>query len=269
VVKTPAQATDRIVLKLGGRALEAPGALEQLAAEMAKLPGGCVIVHGGGAEVTDWCTKLGVAPKFLDGLRVTDPATLEIAVAVLAGLANKRLVALLRAASVDAVGLSALDGGLAEVMEHTEAARLGAVGRLIGIRPRLLEILVADGRTPVLASIGATNGQLLNLNADDLAAGVAGVLRARALLLLSDTPGVKLGGTVLEQIQPGEVAGLLAHPDVRDGMRPKLRAAAAAIEGGTRRVVFGAWTGPGTLASLLAGEGGTTLSARALEGSRG
>lgn len=259
-----------VVVKLGGRALEAPGAARELARELSLMPGGCVLVHGGGAEVTDWCTRLGIAPRFLEGLRVTDPDTLEVAVAILAGLANKRLVATLRAAGVDAVGLAALDGGTVEVARHADASRLGAVGQVVAVHPQLLETLLAQGRTPVLASIGAAGEQLYNVNADDLAAGLAGSLRARALLLLSDTPGLKLDGRVVTRLGSPEVATALAHPDVKDGMRPKLRAAAAALDSGARRVVIGAWAGPGTLTALLAGEGGgTTLVADTLEASRG
>jgi len=259
-----------VVVKLGGRALDGPGAARELGHELAGLSGGSLIVHGGGAEVSDWCARLGIAPRFMDGLRVTDPDTLEVAVAVLAGLANKRLVAALRAAGVDAVGLSALDGGTVEVERHAEGSRLGAVGQVTAVHPQLLETLLAQGRTPVLASIGAAGGQLLNVNADDLAAGLAGSLRARALLLLSDAPGLLLGGRIVTRLGGHEVAAALDHPDVKDGMRPKLRAAAAAIEAGAQRVVIGAWAGPGTLTALLAGEGrGTTLLAGALEASRG
>jgi acetylglutamate kinase len=269
---TPAAAAPvtPVVVKLGGRALDGPGAARELGDELARLSGGSLIVHGGGAEVSDWCSRLGIAPRFLDGLRVTDPDTLEVAVAVLAGLANKRLVAALRAAGVDAVGLSALDGGTVEVERHPDGARLGAVGQVTAVHPQLLETLLAQGRTPVLASIGAAGGRLLNINADDLAAGLAGALRARALLLLSDAPGLLLGGRVVTRLGGHEVAATLDHPDVKDGMRPKLRAAAAAIEAGAQRVVIGAWAGPGTLTALLAGEGrGTTLLAGALEASRG
>ena len=259
-----------LVIKLGGRALEAPGAARELAAELAQLPGGSLIIHGGGAEVTQWSEKLGIAPRFLDGLRVTDPDTLDVAVAVLSGLANKRLVATLRAAGVDAVGLSALDGGTVEVARHENASRLGAVGRVVAVHPQLLETLLAQGRTPVLASIGAAGEQMLNLNADDLASGIAAALHARALLLLSDTPGLKLDGRIVPRLGAQEVATALGHPDVKDGMRPKLRAAAAAIESGAQRVVIGAWAGPGTLTALLEGQGGgTTLTAPALEASRG
>ncbi len=259
-----------VVVKLGGRALEAPGAARELGAALARLPGGSVVVHGGGAEVSGWCSKLGIAPRFLDGLRVTDPDTLEVAVAVLAGLANKRLVATLRTTGVDAVGLSALDGGTVEVERHADASRLGAVGQVVAVHPQLLETLLAQGRTPVLASIGAAGEQLFNINADDLAAGLAGALGARALLLLSDTPGLMLDGRVVTRLGANEVAAALAHPDVKDGMRPKLRAAAAAIEAGAQRVVIGAWAGPETIIELLAGEGGgTTLLARTMEASRG
>jgi acetylglutamate kinase len=259
-----------LVLKLGGRSLEAPGASRELAAELARLPGGRILVHGGGGEVTAWCARLGVAPRFLDGLRVTDPDTLEVAVAVLAGLANTRLVATLRAAGVDAVGLSALDGGTVEVERHADASRLGAVGQVVAVHPQLLETLLAQGRTPVLASIGAVGEQLLNVNADDLAAGLAAALRARALLLLSDTPGLRLDGRVVARLAGDEIAAALAHPDVKDGMRPKLRAAAGAIAGGAQRVVIGAWAGPGTITALLDGEGGgTTLLAESMEASRG
>jgi acetylglutamate kinase len=258
------------VVKLGGRSLEAPGASRELAAELVRLSGGSLLVHGGGSEVTAWCARLGIAPRFLDGLRITDPDTLEVAVAVLAGLANTRLVATLREAGVDAVGLSALDGGTVEVERHDDASRLGAVGQVVAVHPQLLETLLVQGRTPVLASIGAVGEQLLNVNADDLAAGLAGALRARVLLLLSDAPGLKLDGKVVGRLEGRQIASALAHPDVKDGMRPKLRAAAAAITAGAQRVVIGAWAGPGTLTALLEGEGGgTTLVAHPKEVSRG
>jgi len=259
-----------VVIKLGGRSLDAAGATRELAAEVSQLCGASVLVHGGGAEVTAWCSRLGLAPRFLDGLRVTDPDTLDVAVAVLAGLANTRLVASLREAGVDAVGLSALDGGTVEVRRHQDAARLGAVGEPVAIRPRLLETLLGEGRTPVLASIGAQGEQLLNVNADDLAAALAGSLHARVLLLLSDTPGLKLDGQVVARLEGRAIATALAHPDVKDGMRPKLRAAAAAINAGAQRVVIGAWSGPGTLTALLEGAGGgTTLAADPMEVSHG
>ena len=257
--RTSATPAGPVVIKLGGRALEAPGAARALAAEAAALSGELVLVHGGGAELSAWCERLGLAPRFEDGLRVTDAGTLEVAAAVLAGLANKRLVAALRDAGVDAVGLSALDGGVAEAEPHPDSPRLGAVGRVACVHPALRETLLAQGRTPVLASIAACGASLLNLNADDLAAAIAGALGARALLLLSDTPGLVLDNRLVERLDQVGIEAALAHPDVRDGMRPKLRAAAAAIAAGARRVHIAAWQGPGTLEALLGGHGAGTM----------
>jgi len=254
-----------IVVKLGGRALEAPGALSECAAalgEAGRLPGparATLVVHGGGAEVTAWCARLGLAARFHDGLRVTDGATLEIAAAVLAGLANKRLVAALRAAGVDAVGLSLLDGGIARVRRHAESAALGEVGEIESVDPTLLLECFAAGRVPVLASLGDDgSGALLNLNADDAAAAVAAALPAGDLVLLSDTPGLVLEGEVVRSLEAALLDGVLARADVTGGMRPKLRAARSALAAGVGRVHIAAWQGAGTLAALLDGRATAT-----------
>lgn len=252
--------TRPIVVKLGGRALEAPGAADEFAAALAALARPAVLVHGGGAEVTSWCLALGLESRFADGLRVTDARTLEVVAAVLAGLANKRLVAALRARGVDAVGFAALDGGVLRVVPHARASALGAVGEVAGADPALLEALLAQGRTPVLASLGADAGALLNVNADDAASAVAAALAAPELVLLSDAPGLRLGGQVVPILANGDIAAALARPEVEGGMRPKLRAAAAALSAGVARAHIACWNGPSTLASLLAGAGaGTTL----------
>lgn len=259
-----ATAAAPVVVKLGGRALESPGAGAQLADDLVVLRGRAVLVHGGGAELSVWCRRLGLEPRFVDGLRVTDAPTLEVAAAVLAGLANKRLVALLRAGGVDVVGLSALDGGIAESEPHPDAGRLGAVGQARAVNAGLVADLLAAGRTPALASIGACDGALLNLNADDLAAALAGALRADALVLLSDVPGLMLEGSLVAQLDPEALDAALAGPHVTGGMRPKLRAARAALALGARRVHIAAWQGPGTLTAVLAATAfSTTIAAGA------
>jgi acetylglutamate kinase len=259
-----------LVVKLGGRALEAPGALREFAAALreAGTPGGStratLVVHGGGAEVSAWCERAGLAPRFADGLRVTDPDTLEIVAAVLAGLANKRLVATLRAHGIDAVGLAALDGGIALARRHATAPTLGEVGEIEAVDATLLGTLLDAGRVPVLASLGGDRtGALLNLNADDVAAAVAAALPARDLVLLSDTPGLVLDGAVVPSLDEAELAGvLMREAAVTGGMRPKLRAAQTALAAGVRRVIIAAWQGPGTLAALLDGTAtATTLGA--------
>jgi len=245
-----------LVVKLGGRALEAEGALKELAAELANRP--AVLVHGGGNEVTAWSERFGLAPRFSGGRRVTDPATLEVAAAVLAGLVNKRLVAALRACGIDAIGLSALDG----IAACAKVPELGEVGRVTAIDPRLLEALLADGRVPVLASLGQADGALLNVNADDFAAAVAAALSAEALVLLSDTPGLLLGGAIVPAVAAGDIAALLGSPEVTGGMAPKLEAARAATASGACEAAWIAqWRGAGTLSALLAGTGtGTRIA---------
>jgi len=242
-----------LVVKLGGRALEGPDATGELARALARLERGAVVVHGGGAEVSAWAQRLGLVPRFAKGRRVTDPATLEVVVAVLAGLANKRLVAALRAHGLDAVGLAAVDGGLVEAVPHREAGSLGAVGTVARVDPSLLVTLLAQGRTPVVASVAAHAGGLLNVNADDLAAALAPALGSAALLLLSDTPHLVLDGATVTNLSLTGLERALAHPDVRDGMGPKLEAARAALVGGVPLVHLARWEGPDTLAALLQG----------------
>ena len=246
-----------VVIKLGGRALEAQGALRELAGELKDRP--AVLVHGGGNEVTAWSERFGLAPRFSGGRRVTDPATLEVAAAVLAGLVNKRLVAGLRAHGVDAIGLSAVDG----IAECDRIPELGEVGRVTAIDPGLIDLLLANGRVPVLASLGRDDaGALLNVNADDFAALVASALSAEALVLLSDAPGLVLGGAVVPAVASEEIAALLDSPEVTGGMGPKLEAARAATASGACASAWIArWSGAGTLSALLAGRGiGTRIA---------
>lgn len=252
--------TRKVVLKLGGRALAAPGALDQLASDLRALAGRAVVIHGGGNEVTAWSERLGLTPRFAGGRRVTDQATLEVAAAVLAGLVNKQLVSGLRVRGVDAIGLAALDGGIAQVARHAD---LGEVGVVESIDPALLLALLGRGSTPVLASLGQAAGSLLNVNADDLAAALAPALGAAALVLLSDAPGVMLAGSVVPAVATHEIAALLALPEVTGGMAPKLEAAGAAVSAGVDECWIAAWSGEGTLVRLLEGAGTGTRITRA------
>ena len=241
------------VIKLGGRALEASGAVPELAASIAELDGPVVLVHGGGYEVSAWCRRLGLEPRFEAGLRVTDAPTLEVAAAVLGGLANARLVASLRASGLDAVGLSAAAGGLIEAEPHPDAARLGRVGIAARVDSRLLELLLNAGYAPVVSSLGALDGALINLNADAIAGALAAAMQVRALMMLSDVDGLTIDGRLVPELHADELPALLGRDDVRDGMIPKLQAAERALAAGASRVVIAAWHGPGTLRRLLEG----------------
>lgn len=250
-----------LVIKLGGQALESPEAARELAQEIASLAAErrVLVVHGGGHDVSDWSRRLGLTPQFHEGLRVTDEASLEVATAVLAGLRNKELVALLREAGVDAIGLSACDGELATLEPHPESATLGRVGRVVGIRAELLQGFLETGLVPVLASVGAQGGTLWNVNADELAGAVARAMGATNLIFLSDTPGVLIAGEVVREIDPEEVPALLAHPDVQGGMLPKLRAAASAVRHSGDMGCITRWSGAGSLRRAMAGTEGTCI----------
>jgi acetylornithine/N-succinyldiaminopimelate aminotransferase len=202
-----------------------------------------------------------MTPRFHEGLRVTDDATRDVAVAVLSGLANRRLTAQLRAAGVDAVGLSGVDGGLLGAAPHEEADTLGAVGRVTSVAATFLAALLNAGRVPVVAPIAAdAAGTLLNINADDVAAALAAALGAH-LVLLSDVSALVVDGRPVTGVAPADLPALLAHPDVTGGMRPKLRAAARALEGGAAGAVLGAFIDAESPLRLLEGSAGTTLVA--------
>ena len=168
------------------------------------------------------------------------------------------------------MGLAALDGGTVTAAPHPDARRLGAVGRVDAVNPALLETLLAAGRVPVLSSLAADGGRLLNVNADDLAAALAGALGARSLVLLSDTPGVRLGGEWVARLEGEALGDAISHPEVAGGMKPKLAAARAALGAGVSRVQIADWAGPGTLVALLsATPPGTTIAAAREEVLRG
>ena len=153
-----------------------------------------VVVHGGGALISDWLAKHGLESRFVRGLRATDEAALEVVVAVLAGVVNKRLVAELQSRGAAALGLAGVDGAI--LRARRSDPELGFVGELVSVDAAILRGVVADGRIAVLAPIGlevageAFQPQLLNVNADTVAGEVAAALRADHLVALTDVAGV-------------------------------------------------------------------------------
>jgi len=223
-----------VTIKIGGVAGQHAESLAWLARH---APRETVIVHGGGNEVAEWSRRLGIEPRTHDGLRVTDPDTLAVVVAVLAGLVNTRLVAALEAEGRSAVGLTGADGALLQLRRRDP--ELGEVGEVMGADASLLESLVATGTLPVVASVGLHEGALLNVNADEVAGAVAAA-RGGLLLLCTDVPGVQRDGRVLERLDASTAAAMLADGSASAGMRPKLRAALAAAGSGCEvRIVDG------------------------------
>src|SRR3990170_3868590 len=201
-----------------------------------------VVVHGGGALISEWLKAHGVPTRFERGLRVTDERTLEVVVAVRAGLVNKRLVAALTAAGGRAVGLSGADGGLIKARLIDD--KLGYVGEVAEVDTRPLLDLIDDGFVPVLAPIAvewrgeAPTGQLLNINADTAAGAIAAALAARWLVFLTDVPGIRDGsGETLPTLSPSRAEELSAAGVIEGGMIPKVEACLRAAAAGCRSVM--------------------------------
>jgi len=227
------------VVKLGGNELDRSGWLAQCARALKRMEP-LVVVHGGGQAITTWSTRLDLPVEKRDGVRVTTPEIAALAEMVLAGPVNREVVGALRAAGVDAVGLSGVDGGL--LVARRAPGDLGHVGEITGVRTALLESLLLAGLTPVVAPVapdGDAGALPFNVNADRVAAAVAGALRAAELLLVSDVPGVVVGGVTQPELAATDIEGLIAQGVARDGMAAKLRAAAAALAAGARVVRIG------------------------------
>ena len=234
-----------IVIKYGGAAIEDGGLPAAFAEDIALLQSAGiapVIVHGGGPAVTRMSSRLGIETTFVDGLRVTDAATLDVATMVLAGKLNTDVVAMLVAGAVRAVGLSGVDGGL--LLARRAAAAdvapdLGFVGEVVHVRVDVLSTLLAERFVPVVASIAIDEtGQAYNVNADIVASELAIALRAKKLIYVNDVPGlIGPSGDLLSELSSVQCLDLLAREDVVDGgMIPKLESAVRALKAGIDRV---------------------------------
>ena len=205
-----------------------------------------VVVHGGGKAITAWLDRLGLPARFVDGLRVTDAATLTVVEMVLAGQVNKALVTGLNRAAGEgrAIGLSGCDGQLLVARPRRVAGRdLGYVGEIVRVNTALLERLLAGGFIPVIAPVAADErGTHYNVNADDAAAAVAGALRAEKLVFLTDVPGVMVdadGDGVPEPLSRLDAAAareFIARGEIRGGMVPKVEAGLRALAAGAGSV---------------------------------
>ncbi|MEM7111358.1 MAG: acetylglutamate kinase [Chloroflexota bacterium] len=225
------------ILKIGGNELADPNFLPALAGVIANANEPMAIVHGGGAAIAALQAKLGLDVKKVDGLRVTDAASLEVAQMVLSGQANKSIVASLLAAGVDAVGLSGVDGGLFRCVKKVyKDADLGLVGQVDMVRTELVEGLAGMGLTAVISpiSIGHDN-QIYNVNGDEAAGALAGALKADLIDFVSNVPGVLHNNEVIPQLTLAETEKLINDDVIFGGMVPKVRAALAAVEAGVKK----------------------------------
>jgi len=239
-----------VVLKFGGELLEDRIHLATVVAALGSIAtvSPVVVVHGGGREIDAALKTAGLEKRQVDGLRITDEATLDVVVSVLAGAVNTRFVAALTAAGVGAVGLTGADGwcGLSDPAPPHQAidgrvVDLGCVGvPTAAADVRLLEVLVAAGFVPVIACIGSgADGRLFNVNADTFAGHLAARLGARRLIVAGTTPGVlNEDGATAAALDGSAVSRLVAEGTATAGMIAKLRACEHALAGGVEDVVI-------------------------------
>src|SRR3954469_19116226 len=228
-----------LVVKLGGTTVaDQSQVLEEVAAVARRRP--VVLVHGGGRRITEWLDRLGVQSRFEGGLRVTHPAPPGGAAAVLRGVVNSELVSALRDLGVDAVGLSGVDGGL---LIAERVPDVGLVAHVVGLRRDLLDAILVGGQGPVVAPLARDeDGIVCNVNADDVAAGIAAGIGARQLVLLTDLAGVRHadgrrrpsltgagGGPRRDSLPVAEAETLIDAGVIAGGMVPKIRAALTAL----------------------------------------
>jgi acetylglutamate kinase len=230
-----------IVVKYGGAALDRAGLATSFAQDVSLIQSAGitpVIVHGGGPQVTEVSERMGIETTFVDGIRVTDAATLDVATMVLAGKLNTDVVASLVAGGVPAVGLSGVDGGLL-LARRQAAPDLGFVGEVVHVDATLVQTLTQRRFVPVVASIAVDpSGQAYNVNADVVAGELAVALGAEKLVFVNDVPGlIGPGGDLLSELSAMQCRDLLGQPEaVGGGMIPKLESALLALEGGVGRV---------------------------------
>ena len=233
-----------IVVKYGGSAMVDENLKKQVIEDVTllKLVGfKPIIVHGGGKEISRWVSKVGMEPKFINGLRVTDEPTMELAEMVL-GKVNKGLVQLVQGLGVRAIGLSGKDGGLLKVTKkYSNGEDIGFVGEVQEVNADILWDLLEKDFLPIVCPIGLDeNNQTYNINADDAACAIARALNAEKLAFLTDIEGVykdpKDPDTLISELRISEARELMKDGYIGGGMLPKINNCIDAIENGVSRV---------------------------------
>ncbi|MGL4648229.1 MAG: acetylglutamate kinase [Caldilineaceae bacterium] len=233
-----------VVLKVGGNELDDPDFLFGLVQAVQTLlaeGNAPVIVHGGGKAVTDYQNRLGLEERRIEGLRVTDEASLDLAEMVLSGLMNKRIVRALVHAGVRAAGISGVDDGTiyVEKMWHP-LGDLGRVGEVQDVDPYLINTLLAARIVPVVSpiSFGALDAQSYNVNADHAATAIAAKLGAIRLVFVSNVPGVMVAGRVARAVTAPQAEAWIEEGIITGGMIPKVRSAIEAVRNGVAQAVI-------------------------------
>ena len=257
-----------MVIKLGGSVDAANGDVDSVLRDVVLLrfvgmrP---VLVHGGGAEISAWQERVGLEPKFVNGLRVTDAPTMEIVKMVLTGKVGPDIVTRINRLGGSAIGISGEDGPTLLVRPRApeDGADLGFVGDVETVNAEPLQAILDQGRIPVMASIGlGYDGQTYNVNADSVAAELAVALHATKLILLTDVEGVRgRDGELLTELDPPSAQQLVDEGVIAGGMIPKVRAAVRAVDAGAAAHVIDGRVPHSLLLELLTERGVGTMFA--------
>ncbi|MGI9577576.1 MAG: acetylglutamate kinase [Microthrixaceae bacterium] len=231
-----------VVVKFGGNAMTSPELFESFASDivwMHRVGMRPVVVHGGGPQIGEWMNRLGRESTFVEGRRVTDAETLEVAQMVLIGKVNSDIVTALNANGPVAVGLSGTDASMLKAEAHDP--ELGFVGAVTEVHPELIERTLAMDLVPVLATIGVDDdGQTYNINADDAATAVARTLGAEKLMFLTDVPGLLADpddhDSLVAEVDTKGIRDMISDGTITGGMIPKMAGCAEAVEQGVGSV---------------------------------
>ncbi len=254
-----------IVVKLGGATLGSHDTTIEDIVELQKQGESLVIVHGGGKLITEWLAKQGISTQFVHGERVTDKATLEVVISVLAGLVNKEIVATINRLGGQAMGISGVDGAL--VQGKIRDIKLGYIGTVVKVNITPLTVLLQSGYIPVVAPVSllALDGReealpILNINGDIVAGEIAAAIGAERLIFLTDVVGIcDRSGRLLPRLSPDEAEALVASGVASEGMIPKIKACLIALSNTPATRIIDGRQPHALLREIEGGGGGTTI----------
>jgi acetylglutamate kinase len=253
-----------IVVKLGGATLGSHDTALEDIVKLQKQDKSLVVVHGGGKVITDWLEKQGISTSFVHGERVTDKATLEVVISVLAGLVNKEIVAAINSLGGKAIGISGVDGAF--IQGRIKDKELGYIGEVVKVNPAPLKALLKAGYIPVVAPVSLyavdkpkKAPSMLNINADAVAGEIAAAIGAERLIFLTDVVGVcDQSGNLLPNLSPDEAEALVASGVASGGMIPKIKACLRALSGTSTACIIIDGRQPHALLNEIEGHGGGT-----------